>query len=77
MRQGWLLLQVHETLKDCRAGMKCEVKETAAALRTSLGSPTSVTETESAVFVMGRARFTTMDYKCLPDTVDPCGPKGQ
>jgi hypothetical protein len=56
--------------------MSRELKAKAAYTRENFPD-LRVTEMAEGFVIVAPARITTIDYRCLPDTVDPRGPKGK
>ncbi len=70
---AWLLEETFDSLSDCKAAMKKRISDFVSA-----NHPPGVTAYahESSVTVYGgRGRNIFEDFKCLPDTIDPRGPK--
>ena len=77
---AWKILRVSADMTSCEA-VKARTVEVAAAspptgyARERLGDST-VMETPRVGLLIG-APSTTLQYSCLPDTVDPRGPRGK
>jgi hypothetical protein len=73
-RDEWVLTGV-PSAADCYASLKATMKMQAADKPQS--SDESMGVTGNAVVRRARGVITTYTYSCLPDTVDPRGPKGK
>ena len=67
-RQEWILVQAAPTAQQCEAASKVKVKE-ASKDAMSAGGNVVVTKMFDKVV--------SLPFTCVPDTIDPRGPKGK